>query len=71
LNDASGAFQNLGDGEFKFQNNLSIKIENGVLVKELKKKRPVSVITSEFSEVIDNSYLTIDIKNLESQFNVV
>lgn len=67
LNDVSGAFQNLGDGEFKFQNNLSIKFENGVLVKELKKKRPVSVITSEFSEVIDNSYLTIEIKNLESQ----
>jgi DNA helicase HerA-like ATPase len=67
LKDSQSTFLKLGNDEYKYKNLDPLKIDNGVLIKELRKKKPISVISGEFSELIDGSFLNIDIKNLEAQ----
>jgi uncharacterized protein len=66
-NNLNHQFQDLDNGNYQYKNFSPIKIENGVLIKELQKKKSISVISGDFSEIIDNSFLNIEIKNLENQ----
>jgi len=60
-------FQDLGGGKFQYKKLIPLQISNGVLVKQLQKKQPISVVSSDFSEDIDDSFLKIDFSKLESQ----
>lgn len=65
--------EELRDGEkvypdfYKYKDSKYISIKNDVLNKQSAPKRPVSLITSDYSETIDNQLLDINILNLEKQ----
>ncbi len=68
LNDLLGDFDVLPESEYRYKGQQdTIMIENGVLIKKLRRKLPISRISTIYSEEIDDSFLSIDFNKLVSQ----